>query len=936
VAQPVAGDYTLAVAGSRLNTGNPYWIDSFPDATYDVEVTAQTPVALSLDNGTASGSLIDQQIQYYQVTIPATVNGYPLAGWKIATTTTTGTARLFISKNGVPNAPNQPTLAVTSPFAVLTAPYLEPGSWYIAVQGSGITDYTITSEIIAADPVKNRRSWNMPAKNGSFTQTGLTAPWFGDSGIDNTGNPILNPSTGDQGTDLGKDDWHFYRISIPDANGGILKTVLEALSGKPELYIRQGSVPSIYHANNAIDPVYTWYSNNKLAYDRSQILTGTMYGNWVPLDRRTETQLAPGDWWLGIKAVNSNIRYRLKLAAGNVRNINGPLDSSGYFQDLDLSSGSKSGQTLAAGDFRYYRVTIPQSSTTQASSTPLAWNLTMSQQVGDVGIIIRDTIPPGTGADGNNTNLSTFMDWSRDNSYLNPNPYITIDNPGTTAISTPPLRPGATYYVGVYAKTDATFDLSSSIGTERLKLDGVIPFPNGTLSTTLSGGEQRLYRIDVPADGLVWHHSATHDGGIRLYLAQGTVPPKDSSAHWYTSGNTNSSFNQNLTAYPWQPGYAYYLVAENTTAGALPFSFTLNGRNTLSRLTISISSTCPGSSVTTSPAVLTCTSGSCSAGVMPYTAINLTANPGNGCLPSGWTGACSTGNYLYCTLPMDQSATTGTSFVDIGAPVITYSLPATSTTSSVAVTFSAGDNVGVTGYCLSESGDPGGCIWSDKPAAGYNFNGLINNVPTGRYLYAFARDAAGNIASANAYITLTVSEATLSVTLAGNGNGTITSVQAGTPSGIACTSDSSAHCSTLFTVGTVVELLETPINSTFTGWSGACSGTGPCRITMNSPQSVTATFAADPASVRIDGSSTPYYSIDTALNALPAQNRTVRAKALIFTGNVTMTNPVTILLKGGYTDANFVVTPSGAATTTIDGSLVIRKGTLNVQWLKIK
>src|SRR5689334_14644761 len=29
----------------------------------------------------------------------------------------------------------------------------------------------------------------------------------------------------------------------------------------------------------------------------------------------------------------------------------------------------------------------------------------------------------------------------------------------------------------------------------------------------------------------------------------------------------------------------------------------------------------------------------------------------------------------------------------------------------------------------------------------------------------------------------------------------------------------------------------------FTGWSGACSGTGPCSVTMNGPQAVTATFA---------------------------------------------------------------------------------------------
>jgi hypothetical protein len=933
----VAGDYTLAVAGASLVNPTTF-ITTYPDAEYDVEVTVLTPAPLILDNGTASGSLVDKQIQYYQVTIPPAVNGYPLAGWKIGTVATNGNTRLYISKNGIPNAPGQPTLEVTSPFAVLTAPYLEPGTWYIAVQGIGITDYTVTSEIISADPARNRRSWAMPAISGIFTQNGLTAPWFGDSGIDNSGNPIINPSTGDQGTDLGQDDWHFYRITISDTNGGILKTVLEALSGKPELYIRKGGVPSPYHRSDATDPslYYVPY-----AYDRSQTLAGTMYGNWVPLDRRTETQLAPGDWWLGIKGVNSNVRYRLKVAAGNVRDTNGPVDSSGYFQDLDLVSGNKTSQSLVAGDMRYYRVTIPQSSTTQANSTPTAWNLTMTQQVGDVGIIIRDTLPPGMGTDGNNTSLSYFINWAGDNSNLNPNPYIFIDTPGTTSIPTPPLRPGATYYLGVYAKIDATFDLSSSISAERLKLDGIIPFANGTLSTTLAAGEQRLYRIDVPADGLLWHHTAQHDGGIRLYLAQGTVPPKnaDSSAHWYTYGNADSSLNQNLSGYPWQPGYSYYLVVENTTGGPLPFSFTMGGKSTLSRLSLSLTATCPGSSVTMSPDLLTCTSGTCGVDVIPYTSITLNANPGSGCSSAGWSDACASSNNNYnCTLPMDQSSSVGISFTDVGAPAITFSLPATATTSTVDVTFSASDNVGVTGYCLSESGSSSGCVWSSTPPSTFTFNGLPNNTPTGRGLYAHARDAVGNIATAytSTTITITVTEATLSVTTAGNGRGTVTSVQPGTPTGIACTSGSSTNCSATFVYGAVVELLNTPIHSTFTGWSGDCSGTDACSVTMNDTKSVTVNFTADPATVHIDGDSIPYYSIDDALNALPAQNRTVRALAQVFTGNAIMTSPVTVLFRGGYTDSNFTVIPSGTDVTTINGYLKIRSGALKVQRLKIK
>ena len=46
-----------------------------------------------------------------------------------------------------------------------------------------------------------------------------------------------------------------------------------------------------------------------------------------------------------------------------------------------------------------------------------------------------------------------------------------------------------------------------------------------------------------------------------------------------------------------------------------------------------------------------------------------------------------------------------------------------------------------------------------------------------------------------------------------------------------------------FPAGTIVELTAVPsTGSTFAGWSGACSGTGACKVTMSSNQSVTATF----------------------------------------------------------------------------------------------
>lgn len=83
---------------------------------------------------------------------------------------------------------------------------------------------------------------------------------------------------------------------------------------------------------------------------------------------------------------------------------------------------------------------------------------------------------------------------------------------------------------------------------------------------------------------------------------------------------------------------------------------------------------------------------------------------------------------------------------------------------------------------------------------------------------------------------------TLTVIPDGDGNGTVTS----SPAGINCGGD----CQEDYVEGTQVTLTATPLGtSRFTGWSGACSGTGGCVVTMNSPQSVTATFAGQAAPV---------------------------------------------------------------------------------------
>ncbi|HQY47984.1 MAG TPA: Ig-like domain repeat protein, partial [Usitatibacteraceae bacterium] len=83
--------------------------------------------------------------------------------------------------------------------------------------------------------------------------------------------------------------------------------------------------------------------------------------------------------------------------------------------------------------------------------------------------------------------------------------------------------------------------------------------------------------------------------------------------------------------------------------------------------------------------------------------------------------------------------------------------------------------------------------------------------------------------------TFTLQPHELSVGKSGNGSGSVTSA----PAGIDC----GAACSASFDAGTLVTLTATAATgSTFTGWSGACTGTGACQVTMDGAKVVSAAF----------------------------------------------------------------------------------------------
>lgn len=105
----------------------------------------------------------------------------------------------------------------------------------------------------------------------------------------------------------------------------------------------------------------------------------------------------------------------------------------------------------------------------------------------------------------------------------------------------------------------------------------------------------------------------------------------------------------------------------------------------------------------------------------------------------------------------------------------------------------------------------------------------------------YSYDAAGNML-ATISIPPAVSNYTLAVGLSGTGSGAVAG------SGIDC----GVTCTASLTDGATATLTATAANgSSFTGWGGACTGTGACVVNMTASTNVTASFSASASSANL-------------------------------------------------------------------------------------
>jgi PKD repeat protein len=172
----------------------------------------------------------------------------------------------------------------------------------------------------------------------------------------------------------------------------------------------------------------------------------------------------------------------------------------------------------------------------------------------------------------------------------------------------------------------------------------------------------------------------------------------------------------------------------------------------------------------------------------------------------------------------------------------------------------------------------------------------------------------------------------LTVSKAGSGTGTVGS----TPAGISC----GASCTASFASGASVTLTAAPAaGATFAGWSGACSGTGSCTVSMTQARAVTATFntisyaltvskgglgtgtvSSSPAGIDCGASCAANYAYGTTvtLTAAPAAGATFAGWSGVCSGTGTCTVGMTEAraLTATFNAATYALTVSKAGTGT--------------------
>ena len=339
---------------------------------------------------------------------------------------------------------------------------------------------------------------------------------------------------------------------------------------------------------------------------------------------------------------------------------------------------------------------------------------------------------------------------------------------------------------------------------------------------------------------------ASDDGGD-LLLSTNDNPANATRiayvAEWTNSREWNKFASQRSAAINLTAGQKYYIevlhkeatggdnfavswqgpgISQTVIAGASlsPFVPATGGSFTLA---VTRSGTGSGT-VTSSPSGINCGS-NCSASYTSGASVTLTPAAASGSTFAGWSGAC-TGTGA-CTVSMTAARAVTATF---NSSTTTYALTLTKAGTGAGTVTSSPAGISCGSSCSANYASGTSVTLTAAAASGSTFAGW-SGACTGTGACTVSLTAARAVtATFNGS-----SSFALSVTKAGTGTGTVTSSPTGVNCGSTCSANYASNSSVTLTAAAAS-------GSTFAGWSGACTGTGSCVLSMTAARNVTATF----------------------------------------------------------------------------------------------
>ena len=274
----------------------------------------------------------------------------------------------------------------------------------------------------------------------------------------------------------------------------------------------------------------------------------------------------------------------------------------------------------------------------------------------------------------------------------------------------------------------------------------------------------------------------------------------------------------------WTMGFLAFLVL----SGACDKVTTYSGGGSQHTLTISKSGVGSGT-ITSVPSGINC-GATCSAKFTTGAAVTLTTVAVSGSYFAGWSGGvCSGAGTCAVAMSSDRSVTAAFS----AYPQYTLSVSKSGAGGGTVTSSPSGISCGAT--CSANFTSGAHVVLSAAPDSSSSFSGWSGGGCSGTGTCTVAMSVAQSVTAAFSALP----QYQLTLLKSGAGTGTVSS----SPSGISC----GGACTASFTANSVVTLTAAAdAGFAFTGWSGACSGTGTCSVTMSAAQSVTAVFSVPP------------------------------------------------------------------------------------------